>query len=501
MALVAGQPARARGLLDSLLPGIDDPGHRADIQMLRGISIYQSGRPHEACALLETEADTIAATDPGRASALLTQACVALMGPGPMERVAELADRARELAPEGAAAIPSVIGAEVLVALGEHARARRLLDEHEDALRHWNPTAPGHEILAIAGLCRLWLGDHDEALTGLTRLIEADRAAGADSVLAAPLAVMATLHLRRGDLRQARENAIEAAEITETGMGGFGLTLSLAAEAMVAAHLGDRETCERAAARLFEIGDRLELTSSLAAAEQALGQLALGRGDAAGATVHLKRALDYTRAHGTVDPSFLGTHADLIEALVHSGDPDDAAPAMAELEAGAELSGSSFSRAAVERCLGLLGPDEELDLHLEAALAAHRDPPMPFEAARTRLALGERMRRARRRTDARVQLEEAHRAFTEMGAVEFAARAGRELAATGGAGPGAAAGELTSRERDVCRLVAGGSTNREVASALFLSPRTVEHHLRMAYRKLGVRSRTELAAHWPADAA
>lgn len=496
MALIAAQPARARGLLDSLLPKVDDPARRADVQMLRGIAIYQLGRPHEACALLETEAEAIAPTDPGRASALLTQACVALMGPGPMSKVATLAERAGTLAPEGAEMIPAVVGAEVLVSLGEHQQARKLLDENDPALRRWDPTAPGHEVLAVAGLCRLWLGDHDEALTSLTRLIEADRAAGADSVLAAPLAVMATLHLRRGDLHQARENALEAAEIADTGLGGFGLTLSLAAEAMVAAHLGDEDTCRKAADRMLALGSKLELTSTLAAAEQALGQLELGRGETAGAAVHLGRALEYTRAHGTIDPGFLFTHADLVEALVHSGRPEEAATVLAELEAGAELTGSGWSRAAVERCRGLLGPDEDLDSRLEAALAAHQDPPMPFEAARTRLAIGECMRRARRRSDARVQLEEARRAFAEMGAVEWAARAERELAAT--APGGAPADELTPRERDVCRLVAGGSTNREVASALFLSPRTVEHHLRMAYRKLDVRSRTELAAHWSA---
>ncbi|MDR9368921.1 helix-turn-helix transcriptional regulator, partial [Conexibacter sp. JD483] len=60
----------------------------------------------------------------------------------------------------------------------------------------------------------------------------------------------------------------------------------------------------------------------------------------------------------------------------------------------------------------------------------------------------------------------------------------------------AGADELTAREREVCRLVAGGATNREIAEALFLSPRTVEHHLRLAYRKLGVRSRTELVRDW-----
>ncbi|HTE59585.1 MAG TPA: helix-turn-helix transcriptional regulator, partial [Solirubrobacteraceae bacterium] len=166
-----------------------------------------------------------------------------------------------------------------------------------------------------------------------------------------------------------------------------------------------------------------------------------------------------------------------------------------------ELTGGAWARAAVERCRGLLGPDAELGARLDAALAAHASPPMPFEAARTRLALGERLRRARRPADARVQLTAAQEAFATMGGRTWAERAGRELAAAGGpGGPSAAADGLTPRERDVCDLVVGGATNREVATALFLSPRTVEHHLRVAYRKLGVRSRTELAARWPSGA-
>jgi DNA-binding CsgD family transcriptional regulator len=496
VAIVAGQPARARGMLDALLPSVREPAARADVQLLRGMAIHQSGRARDACALLESEAEAIAPTDPVRASAMLTQACVALMGPGPMDRLATLAERARALAPAGAQTIPAVIAAEVLVSLGEHGRARALLAEHEPALRTWDPTAPGHEVLAVAGLCRLWLGDHDVAEAALTRLVEADRAAGAASVLALPLAVLATLHLRRGDLARAAACADEAAEIAETGLGGFGLTLALAAVAMVAAHRGDGATCERAAGRMLSLGSDLELTSTLAAAEQALGQLQLGRGDAAGAAAHLTRALAHVHAHGTRDPAFLFTHADLVEALVRSGRAADAAPVLAELEAGAELTGGAWARAAVERCRGLLGPDAELDVRLDAALAAHADPPMPFEAARTRLALGERLRRARRRAAARPQLAAARDAFADMGAVTWAERAVRELAAAGGPGSAdaAAAGGLTARERDVCDLVVGGATNREVAAALFLSPRTVEHHLRTAYRKLGVRSRTELVA-------
>jgi DNA-binding CsgD family transcriptional regulator/tetratricopeptide (TPR) repeat protein len=520
----AGRPALARGVLDTVLPTVTDPLAHADVQMLRGMAIHQGGRPREAFALLEAEADAIEARDPLRASALLTQACIALMGTGPMAGLQETAARARALAPPGADTIPTLLEAEVLVSLGEHRRAREMLDRVEPGLAAWDPTAPGHEVLAIDALCRLWMGDHEVAERALTRLVEANRAAGAVTPLALPLAVLATLHIRRGDLALAAACAEESNEIAETGLGGgFVATLSLAAVAMVAGHRGDAEACEPAAARMLRLGVEMELPSTLACAEQALGQLALGRGDAERAAVHFRAALDHTAAHGTRDPAFLFSHADLVESLVRLDRVAEARPVLAELEAGAELTGGSWPRAAVHRCRALLGPEAEIDANLAAALAAHADPAMPFEAARTRLAVGERLRRARRRADARPLLAEARDAFAAASARSWAARAESELSAAGGsAGSGAeaprpgappiarpatdaearpgspapapvAVDSLTSRERDVCELVAAGRTNREVAAALFLSPRTVEHHLRSAYRKLGVRSRTELA--------
>jgi DNA-binding NarL/FixJ family response regulator len=463
------------------------------VQMLRGMAIHQGGRPREAFALLETEAAAIEAVDPMRASALLTQACIALMGTGPMAGLQETAARARALMPPGADTIPALIDAEVLVSLGEHARARRLLDEIEPGLAAWDPTAPGHEVLAIDALCRLWMGDHEVAERALTRLVEANRAAGAVTPLALPLAVLAALHIRRGDFELAAACAEESDEIAETGLGGgFVSTLSLAAVAMVAGNTGDASTCRDAAGRMLALGEAMELPSTLACAEQALGILALGRGEAEPAVLHLRAALDHTAAHGTLDPAFLFSHADLVEALVRLDRAAEARPVLAELEVGAERTGGSWALAAVHRCRALLGPDEEIDANLAAALAAHADPPMPFEAARTRLAIGERLRRARRRADARVQLAAAQEAFTTTGARSWSERAASELAAAG-ASADPATDALTARERDVCQLVAAGRTNREVAAALFLSPRTVEHHLRAAYRKLGVRSRTELA--------
>jgi DNA-binding CsgD family transcriptional regulator len=98
-------------------------------------------------------------------------------------------------------------------------------------------------------------------------------------------------------------------------------------------------------------------------------------------------------------------------------------------------------------------------------------------------------------------LAAAHATFAALGAHHWAERAAHELRAAGARrGARAANAELlTARERDVCALVAGGATNREVAAALHMSARTVEHHLRMAYRKLGVRSRTEMTGHFAGD--
>jgi DNA-binding NarL/FixJ family response regulator len=136
--------------------------------------------------------------------------------------------------------------------------------------------------------------------------------------------------------------------------------------------------------------------------------------------------------------------------------------------------------------------------HFEEALRLHSGDGQPFERARTELAFAERLRRVRQRADARPHLTAALETFERLGAKPWIARAQAELEATGGpTGPRADsttdAGDLTPSELKIALLVAQGMTNREVAAALFLSPKTVEHHLSHIYRKLDVRSRTQLA--------
>jgi DNA-binding NarL/FixJ family response regulator len=131
----------------------------------------------------------------------------------------------------------------------------------------------------------------------------------------------------------------------------------------------------------------------------------------------------------------------------------------------------------------------------ERALALLIDQPDQFELARTRLLYGMWLRRGGRRVDARTQLEAARRAFIEMDVTLWAERAAHELAGTGERLQSREGTKepLTSQETRVALLVARGLKNREVAAALFLSPKTVEHHLSAVLRKRGLRSRTELA--------
>ncbi len=139
----------------------------------------------------------------------------------------------------------------------------------------------------------------------------------------------------------------------------------------------------------------------------------------------------------------------------------------------------------------------DLDEHFQAALELHRATLDDFELARTRLAYGARLRRVRRRVDARPHLQTALDVFTRLGARPWADTAARELAATGlavtrpGDNP---VSRLTPRELQIAVLLAEGRTTRETAAALFLSPKTVEYHLRHVYLKLDIESRAALAA-------
>jgi DNA-binding CsgD family transcriptional regulator len=209
-------------------------------------------------------------------------------------------------------------------------------------------------------------------------------------------------------------------------------------------------------------------------------------------------------ATGVHNPAAVLWRPDLVEAYVRAGRPRDALRQVRDLEQLADGTGLRLARATALRGRAMLADDAGFRTAFERALHAHEDLGQPFEQARTLLAFGERLRRGRHRAEARAPLARALEIFEDLGARAWSARARAELEATGRPGgrrPAADAAELTSHERQVAALVAKGMTNREAAAALFLSPKTIEYHLGQIYRKLGVRSRTQLARAFALDGA
>jgi len=146
--------------------------------------------------------------------------------------------------------------------------------------------------------------------------------------------------------------------------------------------------------------------------------------------------------------------------------------------------------------LALLSEGAAAESHYRQSIEHLSGTRLRLELARTHLLFGEWLRRERRRLDARRQLRIALEAFTTMGAEAFAGRAERELLATGERARKRTVDtldQLTPQETQIARLVANGQANREIAAQLFISPSTVEYHLHKVFRKLDVKSRTQLA--------
>ncbi len=229
--------------------------------------------------------------------------------------------------------------------------------------------------------------------------------------------------------------------------------------------------------------------------EQALGLLGLSLGRPEEALAHLRPLGDVCRRRGLEEPGVVQYAPNLVEALLRSGPREEAEAELERLEAQAERAGRAWARAAAARCRGLMADGDAYERPLRRALAEPAD--MPFERARTELALGERLRRDRRRADARAHLAAALTAFEGLGAEPWAERARIELRASGETARRRSeprSDALTPQELQVAIMVSEGATNKEAGARLFLSAKTIEAHLGRIYRKLGVRSRTELAS-------
>jgi DNA-binding CsgD family transcriptional regulator len=274
------------------------------------------------------------------------------------------------------------------------------------------------------------------------------------------------------------------------------LAAALAGIALLEARQGREAECRRHAAEARARCAELEMGLYRVWAMQALGDLELGLGRPAEAIEHYAEQVAAMRSLGIADVD-LSPAPELVEAFLRLGRRPEAEAAAEPYVEAARAKGQPWARARAARCRALLAGDGELEACFEEALELHARTLDVFETARTELAYGARLRRARRRVQARDRLRSAHEAFDRLGAARWAEQAAAELAATGETARrrnAATLDELTPQELQIALLLAEGKTTRETAAAVFLSPKTVEYHLRHVYRKLGIRSREELAA-------
>ena len=499
-AVGVGDGQRARALLQEVLDRAPSGPRRADaLHKLAYVSMDDSALGVTEDALREAGDDDALAADIEVSAAMFA----GLGGDGPAAmRYAERAVAHAEAAGQGgllAAALNNLAFFRHIA--GEGVQREMLL--RADALERADP---GHlrDDTPLEGLAlQLYInGDLAEARELL--LAERERARRRGYL---EHESFATFLLTELEVRAGRWQPAEAyAKATLEAALGADLWNAEAAShwgcALVDAHLGRVESArahaETGRRKAQELGD-LAFTTRC---EHVLGFLALSQGDADEAVRWLAPLREAEVRLNLREPAVFCIAPDLAEALAMAGDLDAAAEVQAELEARGRALARPWAIATGLRCRGLIeaanGDHEQALATLTEALEVHDAVPQPFDRARTLLAFGTIQRRAKRRAEARASLETALALFEELGAALWAERARAEIARLGGR-RARDRDELTETERRIAELAASGRSNREIAGELFVSERTVEANLTRAYRKLGVRSRTELARRLPVE--
>jgi DNA-binding CsgD family transcriptional regulator len=391
---------------------------------------------------------------------------------------------------------PSRTAVELLVGVGayyegDHARAvlhlRRGLAIEEESTDDVFAEQP--HWLAFPARAAVFLGDEQAILRSTRRSATQARAAGRLGVLVNVLHRLGYAELWAGRWASASATAGEGLQLARELDQPHVVALQLALVALIAAHRGDEDDCRRAVAESRAVAPTGGLGFAAEVADWALTLLELGLGRPAEA---FRRAREIARTFAVVWAAL-----DRIEAAVRADERETARSWLASFEPWAVSCGAPWARGVMLHCRALLADDmtEAVQLFAEA-LDAHGHGARPFERARTELAFGELLRRSRRRVEAREHLHAALDGFETLGATVWAERAKTELRASGQTArrrDPSTRDELSPQEMQIARFVAQGLSNREVAAQLFLSPRTIDFHLRNVFRKLDITSRTQLA--------
>lgn len=482
-----------------LVSHVSDRASRlGEVRRLQGLFELRAGVPEVASDMLVQAATTLA---PTTALRVLVEAGEAALYAGDTVRMTAIAARARDLRAdthedergpllaflEGAAATLACRPAEGVPLLAMASRVGGSASRTQEVIQ--------------AGIAAITTGDAAAARVLLSRAVRRARAGGAMGMTSNALEFLAVSEILLGRYADAAVHAREGLGLART-LGHPTTEASLLATlSLSAAFRGALGECRARAAETLHLAVGQSLGLAGAGAEWALGVADVACGDVAAATDRL-RAID-TGETGTGHPLIaLLSSPHLAEAAVRAGEPSTARAALDRFRPFAAACGQPWAGALTLRMRALLATDpDDADALFAGANALHTRAGRPFEHARTLYLWGVRLRTDHQRAAAAARLRTAAAMLEHLGNGAWADQAHAELRVLGApAGPPQANEHpaLTVREREIVRHVRAGSTNREIAARLFLSPRTVDHHLRNVFRKLQIHSRTALLGEGPA---
>ncbi|MEV0294310.1 LuxR C-terminal-related transcriptional regulator [Nocardia sp. NPDC050710] len=489
-AVEAGRTERALRLAQVAERLILQPGDRARLRGARAHVEFEHGSLRKSYDLLLAAAQDAAAVAPDLAMQHLLLAGRVSWTAGDLDGVIRAHAKLAELLPD-LHAIVLANGLDAPLRLHSGDRAAAVVDIRANL--ELSRSIPVEQLtLRLNFVLQIMLiGDLEQARDILTELADEVRARGMVGYLPAVICTLGTAELVLGRFREAAAAATEALRIAVDVGQPARIAQAESNLAYIAAVRGDADRCRELAERNLRQTPGEQNCIDTTHCEWALAMLDMGAG-------RYELALDRLDAHYHLPLAARGQWiellSDLVELAARLRRPERAAEAMAEIAEWAEAIATPWADGMALRCRGLLEGDGEMLAESVKLLAAEG---RWFQYARSGLLYGEWLRRERRTGEARVQLRKAMEIFDRLGAAPWAEHARTELRAAGeGAVPEVAtdaAARLTPQEFQVVRLAAAGATNKEIGAQLFLSPKTVGHHLYRAFPKLGVANRVELA--------
>jgi DNA-binding CsgD family transcriptional regulator len=501
-SLQTGAFDAVRGLLATAEVGPLEPVQRARLDLLRAEAAYSESRGSDAPSLLLRAAKTLEPHDPESARETYLDAWCSALFAGRLARTGSLHDVSREAlaaSPPAGPVRPSGLlleGFSLAFTRGRSAAAPVL---GRAAVGFEGPDASVEEVLrwgwlATAAAVMVW--EYDTCLAVATRGVDSARAAGALTVLAVSVNVMAQAVVLSGELGTAASLVAEADGVTDA----TGTRVAPYGALVLAGHQGREHHATRLIDASIEEFTALGQGTAVQYARWSRSVLFNGLGRHEEALAAARDASDDT------PELFVAVWAatELLEAATRSDSPELARVALERVVAATSVATTDWALGIQARSRALLSAGETADrLYREAIERLGRTRLRP-ELARAHLLYGEWLRREHRRVDARAELRAAHEQLTAIGMEAFAERARRELAATGETVRTRTVetrDELTAQEGQIAQLARDGLSNPEIGARLFLSPRTVEWHLRKVFTKLGIRSRRQLATALPSPEA